>query len=163
MNSPGHRANILSRDATHMGLGITLGGEVAGRRELFVTQLFIRLPPPIDYRQARQQVTDMVRRVRALDEDRELSLVAQELAEGVAGGQTPADGSRTAGQRLAVLRLPYGKVTTQITTLADVAAFEADPSLKSRTLVAYGLGVAQGDHDVMGEHAITVVLLFGHR
>lgn len=163
MNSPGHRANILSRDATHMGLGITLGGDVAGRRELFVTQLFIRLPPPIDYRQVRQQVADMVRRVRVLDEDRELSLVAQELAEGVAGGQTPTDASRTAGQRLGVLRLPYGKVTTQITTVADVTAFEADPSLKSRSLVAYGLGVAQGDHEVMGEHAITVVLLFGHR
>ena len=26
MNSPGHRANILSRDATHMGLGVVLGG-----------------------------------------------------------------------------------------------------------------------------------------
>ena len=41
--------------------------------------------------------------------------------------------------------------------------FDADPSLKSNSLVAYGLGVAQGDHEVMGEHAITVVLLFGHR
>jgi len=163
MNSPGHRANILSPDVTHVGLGVSLGGEVAGRRELFVTQVFIRLPPPIDYRQARQQVADIVKRVRVIDEDRELSLIAQELAAEVAGGQSPADASKRAGAHLAPLRLPYSKVTSQVTTVADVAAFAPDSTLTDRSLIAYGLGLAQGDHEVMGEHAITIVLLFGHR
>ena len=35
--------------------------------------------------------------------------------------------------------------------------------LSERSLVAFGVGVAQGDHDVMGEAAIHVVLVFGHR
>ncbi len=163
MNSPGHRANILSREATHVGLGVVLGGMVAGRRELFVTQLFIRRPPPIDHRQVRDDVAAAVNRARPLDEDRELSLVAQELAEAVAAGGGPADASRRASQRLATLRLPYSKVTTQVSSVADLAAFNPDTSLSDRSIAAFGLGVAQGDHEVMGEAAIHIVLLFGHR
>jgi uncharacterized protein YkwD len=164
MNSPGHRANILSRDATHMAMAVMLGGEVAGRRELFVTQLFIRLPAPIDRRQVRDDVTQVIKkRRRQLDEDRELSLIAQELAESVASGATPTDASQGAGKRLAVMRLPYSKVTTQISTVADVTSFVPDSSLDDRSLAAFGLGVAQGDHDVIGESAIHIVLLFGHQ
>lgn len=163
MNSPGHRANILSRDVTHMGLGVELGGEVAGMRELFVTQLFIRTPARIDHRQTRDQVADIVKRVRPLDEDRELSLVAQGVAEGVAGGLTPAEASAEASARLATMRLPYSKVTTQVSTVADLSAFKPTRTLSQRSLVAFGVGVAQGDHDVIGESAIHVVLVFGHR
>jgi uncharacterized protein YkwD len=163
MNSPGHRANILSSDATHMGLGVVLGGEVAGRRELFVSQLFIRLPGRIDYRRTREEVLAIVRRARPLDEDRELSLVAQELAEDVAGGAAQADASRRSSTRLGVMRLPYGKVTIQVTAVAGLAAFQPDASLSERSLAAFGLGVAQGDHDIMGEAAIHIALVFGHR
>ncbi|HEX5061187.1 MAG TPA: CAP domain-containing protein, partial [Kofleriaceae bacterium] len=35
MNSPGHRANVLSSAATHVGIGVVLGEEVSGRREMF--------------------------------------------------------------------------------------------------------------------------------
>ncbi len=48
MNSPGHRANALSKSATHVGIGVVLGAEVGGRRELFVTEMFTRVPPPLD-------------------------------------------------------------------------------------------------------------------
>lgn len=44
MNSPGHRANILSTAVTHVGVGVALGDDAAGRRELFVAQLFTRPP-----------------------------------------------------------------------------------------------------------------------
>ena len=163
MNSPGHRANILSRDATHMGLGVILGAEVAGRREIFVTQLFIRLPSRIDHRQTRDEVADIVKRVRPLDEDRELSLVAEELAEDVAGGLKPADAAARASQRMATMRLPYSKVTTQVSTVSDLAAFRPSSSLSAPSLAAFGVGVAQGDHDVVGEAAIHIVLVFGHQ
>jgi hypothetical protein len=146
-----------------MGLGVILGGEVAGMRELFVTQLFIRTPARIDHRQIRDQVADIVKRIRPLDEDRELSLVAQGAAEAVASGLTPAQASAEASGRLTTTRLPYSKVTTQVSTVADLSAFKPTPTLSSRSLVAFGVGVAQGDHDVMGESAIHVVLTFGHR
>ncbi|HEY3354117.1 MAG TPA: CAP domain-containing protein [Polyangia bacterium] len=41
MQSPGHRRNVLAAGVTLAGIGVTIGREVAGRRELFVTQLFI--------------------------------------------------------------------------------------------------------------------------
>lgn len=45
MNQPRCRAAILSRTATHMGLGVALGQHTGGRRELFVTQVFVELAP----------------------------------------------------------------------------------------------------------------------
>src|SRR5262249_13157073 len=45
MNSPGHRANLMSPSATHLGVGVALGRPVGGQRELYVTQLFFRVTP----------------------------------------------------------------------------------------------------------------------
>ncbi|HEX3762285.1 MAG TPA: CAP domain-containing protein [Kofleriaceae bacterium] len=44
MNSPGHRANVLSIDVTHVGIGIVLGAPVSGRREIYITEIFLREP-----------------------------------------------------------------------------------------------------------------------
>jgi uncharacterized protein YkwD len=46
MDSPGHRANILSVAATDVGIGVAFGEDAAGRRELFIAQLFTRAPGP---------------------------------------------------------------------------------------------------------------------
>ncbi len=43
MNSPGHRRNVLHRDVTDVGVGVVLGREVGGRREMWVTELFAKL------------------------------------------------------------------------------------------------------------------------
>jgi uncharacterized protein YkwD len=43
MGSPGHRRNVLHPDATRVGIGVVLGREVGGRRELWVTEVFARL------------------------------------------------------------------------------------------------------------------------
>jgi uncharacterized protein YkwD len=40
MQSPGHRKNCLSPDVTHVGIGLSLGRDVGGRREFYVTQLY---------------------------------------------------------------------------------------------------------------------------
>jgi len=42
------RAAILSESTTHVGVGITYGDEVSGRREIFVAQVFIRVSPKAD-------------------------------------------------------------------------------------------------------------------
>jgi uncharacterized protein YkwD len=44
MNNPNTRTAILSRRATHMGLGVALGNQAGDRRELFVTQIFVEWP-----------------------------------------------------------------------------------------------------------------------
>jgi uncharacterized protein YkwD len=163
MNSPGHRANILSRDASHMAIGVVLGEDVAGRRELFVTQLFIRKTARIDAGAVARQVRERVQQARAIDEDPRLSGVAQELAQGVAAGSSPNDASVVANKRLSGMSLPYAKVTTLVTTVADLAAFKPEQSLGDKSIRAYGAGIAQGDHDVMGEGAIHIVLLLAHK
>lgn len=162
MNSPGHRSGILSPEATHMGVGVALG-EVAGSPQLFVTQLFVRLPAPIDFRLAREQAVGAIERVRRLDEDRELSLVAQDLAQDMASGARAADIFGRARERMGAKRTPYSQVVAMVTTTADIAAFQPDKGVVDRSVAAYGLGVAQGDHDVVGEAAIHIVLLLGQR
>jgi uncharacterized protein YkwD len=42
MNSPGHRANVMSTEVTHVGIGVVLGVPVSGRREIYITELFLR-------------------------------------------------------------------------------------------------------------------------
>jgi len=44
MNSPGHRANLLSTEVTHVGIGVVLGAPVSGRRAIYITQIFLREP-----------------------------------------------------------------------------------------------------------------------
>jgi uncharacterized protein YkwD len=44
MQSPGHRRNLLAAGVTHVGIGVVLGREVAGRREVYVTQI-LATPP----------------------------------------------------------------------------------------------------------------------
>src|SRR5690606_36887655 len=118
------------RDATHMGIGVVLGEDVAGRRELFVTQLFTRRTAPIDRGAVHEQVRARVKAARGIDEDARLSQVAQELAAGLAGGRTTAEVSQVASRRLGGMNLPYAKVTTVVTTVAALDAFEPQKSLK---------------------------------
>src|SRR5262249_23558916 len=42
MNSPGHRANVMSGEVTHVGIGVVLGAPVSGRRAICVTEIFLR-------------------------------------------------------------------------------------------------------------------------
>src|SRR5207302_483294 len=45
MNSPGHRANILSREATRVGVGVVFDPQA---KEMLVTQLFAKPPEKFD-------------------------------------------------------------------------------------------------------------------
>jgi uncharacterized protein YkwD len=48
MASPAHRRNILSEQVTLVGIGVALGREVAGRREIYVTEVMIGLPRKLE-------------------------------------------------------------------------------------------------------------------
>lgn len=170
MNSPGHRANLLAKEVTHVGLGIVLGEEVAGRRELFVTQLFIRVAARLDATAAREVIVGKVRAARpggqggaALGEDAELGALAQDFAAALAAGGDAKAAAARSSERLSKLGAAYSKVTTVAITLSDLAAFDPSASLRDATILRYGVGIAQGDHPQMGEGALHVVLLLGHR
>jgi uncharacterized protein YkwD len=44
MASPAHRRNVLSEQVTRVGIGVALGRAVAGRREVYATEIMIGLP-----------------------------------------------------------------------------------------------------------------------
>jgi uncharacterized protein YkwD len=163
MNSPGHRANILSRQATHVGVGIVLGKEVAGRREMFITQVFIRVASEINPDEIAAAVSKKVRARRSLAGDAWLDEVARDFAGRVAAGTPTPEAAARASEKLRTRPNAFRGVTTVATTVADVSAFDPGQALADESVSHFGIGVAQGDHPELGDGAIFIVVLFGHR
>jgi uncharacterized protein YkwD len=163
MNSPGHRANILSKEVSRVGIGITLGEEVAGRRELLVTQVFIHVPSVIDPKKVRKQVAARIRQVKAMTSDANLQSIAQTFADAIAKGESTQSASQRAGKSLDVNRGGFARVSTLVTTVADIASFDPKDSLGEAGVRFMGIGIAQGNHAVMGDGAIYIVVLLGER
>ena len=163
MNSPGHRANLLSNQVTHIGIGILFGEEVSDRREMFVTQVFTRVPPKIEHRAVVDRVHEKIEEYRALTQDESLAELAQRYADDIGGGKTTEEASERARERMKDLASKYSRVTTVVSTVADVEAFNPETVLTDRQTTHYGLGVAQGTHEVIGEGAIYVVLMVARK
>ena len=163
MNSPGHRANILAPQATHVGVGIVLGKEVAGRREMFITQVFIRVTETIKPDAVIARISDKILAQRKLTGDAWLGEVAQEFADRVAGGADTKAAAARASEKLKSRPHAFSGVTTLATTVADVSAFDPAQALADKSVTHFGVGVAQGDHPQLGDGAIYIVVLFGHR
>jgi uncharacterized protein YkwD len=159
MNSPGHRANLLSKQVTHIGIGIVFGDEVAGRREMFVTQVFTRVPPKIEHRAVVKVVQEKIDVARDITHDTSLGELAQRYADDIAGGKSTEEASKRSKRRMKDFAPQYSRVTTVVSTVADVDAFNPDTVLTDRKTTHYGVGVAQGQHDVIGEGAIYIVLM----
>jgi len=163
MNSPGHRANLLSDEVTHVGIGITLGKDVAGRRELLVTQVFIKIPKKIRAADVRKQVAAKIQSIKTMTASPELRKVAQTFATELANGVSTPEASKHASKSLDSSARGFARVSTLVTTVADVASFDPTGSLGGANVGYHGIGIAQGDHPVMGEDAIYIVILLGQK
>jgi uncharacterized protein YkwD len=164
MNSPGHRANLLSSDATHVGVGVVLGDEVQGQREIYVTQLFFRVPPKVSDGEARAAVRAQIVKARAgaglpeLRADADLDALAQHMAERLARGQDRDDVQRAGEARMDEMASKFSAIMTVILVAGGPEAVGAD-AVADDTARFWGLGVAQGDHAEVGPHALYVVIL----
>jgi uncharacterized protein YkwD len=164
MESPGHRANVLSQDATHVGIGVALGAEVQGRRELYVTQLYFRVPPKVDNATARKAVRDRLVDVRArakkvsLRSDADLEGLAQTMAEDLAAGRDQAAVQSKADRKMDALGHRFASITTVVLIAGDAEAIGLD-AVADDDARAWGLGVAQGPSAEIGERALFVVVL----
>ena len=163
MNSPGHRASILHDAVTHVGVGVVLGEHIAGRRELFVSQVFIRRGVPTDPRVATEAIHREVQLRRPLAADPGLAAVAQSFAHMLADGVPRDEAAAAASQKLEERAVSFADVSSLVAVIPDVGDFEPDRALADEGITHYGVGVAQGDHEVMGEGSFTVVLLVGRR
>lgn len=161
MNSPGHRANVLSPHATHIGIGIVLGEEVAGRREMFVTQVFTRVPPQVSPAEARQQIHGKVARRGGVAHDQALSALSQEYADALVAGEPAAQIAARQSKKLDAFGARYRKVTTSVIAVADVEAFDAQQAIGDAAVTHYGLGLARGAHEELGDRALFIVMLLG--
>jgi uncharacterized protein YkwD len=163
MNSPGHRANLMSTAATHVGMGVVLGDEISGRRELFITQVFIRVPPKIDPKVIAELVRSRIAAVRKVTVDSRLAATAHELAIGLAAGK-PRDALwPDAKKELDGLGMDYGRVGSVITAVAETDSIDGTALVGDYKPDAIGVGVAQGVHPEIGDNAIWVVVLLAER
>ncbi len=163
MNSPGHRANLMSATATHVGISVVLGDDVSGRRELFVTQVFIRIPPKVDTGAAAELVRQRVESVRRVAVSARLSSTAQQLADGLAAGKSRDALWPAARRQLDSLGSIYARVGSVITAVSELDSLDGKQLVGDYKPDDIGIGIAQGMHPEIGEGAIWIVILMGER
>jgi uncharacterized protein YkwD len=165
MNSPGHRANILHRSATHVGIGVVLDGAEGQAPALYVTQVFLRENAVIDLAAERDRLRRAIvarredKGARGAKADAALDKLAQALAAELrdkngevseARKQEILSGGPTRYRAIGALVT----ITSEIDGVSDGVVGKAD---------GLGVGVAQGDHPTIGTNALYVVVLLGER
>ncbi|MEO6777420.1 MAG: CAP domain-containing protein [Kofleriaceae bacterium] len=163
MNSPGHRANLMSVAATHVGMAVVLGDDVSGRRELFVTQVFIRIPPKVDAARAAAVVERQLDTVRAVRINPKLAATAQQFADGLAAGKSRDSLWPAARHELDALGNKYARVGSVITAVSELDSIVGKELVGDYKPDDVGIGIAQGSHPEIGEGAIWIVILMGEK
>jgi len=163
MNSPGHRANIMSAIATHIGIGVAFGDEISGRREIFITQVFTRVPPKIDPARAFETVRQKLQAARPLVPAQQLRLPAQQFADALATGKTRDEAYDAIRSQLQGLGQRYQRVGSVITATADLDSFDGAGVVAESAGDEVGIGIAQGPHPDFGDRAIWIVILLASR
>jgi uncharacterized protein YkwD len=163
MNSPGHRANLMSRAATHAGIGVVFGEQVSGRREIFITQVFTRVPPKVDPNQAADEVRRKIAAVHPVGADPTLTAIAQELATGLAAGKTREQAYGPLRPKVDTLGRRYARVGSVITAAGDLDAIDGASILGDAKPDDVGIGIAQGPHPEIGEGAMWIVVITANK
>jgi hypothetical protein len=163
MNAPGTREIILSRDATHVGLGAALGENGAGRRDLYITEVFTRERPVVDPAKAIEQLRERVAAIRSVGSNPELDAIAQVLADGLAHGRSIDDVDPAVKKRIHALGKRYVGIAQVIVPAIELDGINGATILGNNTPDDVGLGVAQGTHPELGDNTIFVMALLATR
>nr|MBA2542848.1 CAP domain-containing protein [Deltaproteobacteria bacterium] len=163
MNSPGHRANLMSGTATHIGIGVVYGDEVPGRHEIFITQVFTRVPPKIDPVRTAEQIRLKLVAVKPMGVDVRLVAIAQQLADQLAQGKTREQAYPTVRKQVDALGNVYAKVGSVITAASEIDSLDGASILGDARPDDVGIAIAQGPHPEIGDKAIWIVVLLAHK
>jgi uncharacterized protein YkwD len=164
MNSPGHRANLMSGIATHLGIGVAFGEQISGRREIFITQVFTRVPPKIDPVKAVETVRQKLQAARPpLVPAVQLRGPAQQFADALATGKSREEAYDAVRAQLEGLGRRYQRVGSVITATADLDSFDGVGVVAESVADEVGIGIAQGPHPDFGDSAIWIVILLANR
>ena len=169
MDSPGHRAAILNRSVTHVGIGVA-SERKEGLTDYLVTELFIRRIPPLGGEAMLLVLAELAASreldgLPALKEDPALSGLAGEAAR-----EFLEDHALTQGevmdrlrQRLGRGQAAGGSVTAAFIVSGSIKEgvdrMEIDPKAWARARKV-GAGVAQGVRPGLVPNSIVLILIF---
>lgn len=163
MNSPGHRANLTSTTATHVGIGVVFGEEVSGRRAIFITQVFTRVPPKLDPAKAAEALRARIAAVQRVTSAPKLVGIAQEWATLLAAGKSRDETYPIMRRKVDGLGGSYLRVSSVITAASELDSLDGKSLLGDGLVDDIGVGVAQGTHPEIGDGAVWVVILLAQR
>jgi uncharacterized protein YkwD len=163
MNSPGHRANIMSTSATTIGIGAVFGDSGSGRREIFITQVFTRVPPKIDALKAAGVVTAKITAAKPITSNNKLAAIAQQMAVQLAAGKTRDEAYDGVKKQVEAFGNVYARVSSVVTATADLEQLDGGSLLGSGKTDEVGVGVAQGPHPEIGDSAMWIVVLLAQK
>jgi uncharacterized protein YkwD len=164
--SPVHRANYMSTDATHAGIGVATTTDPKSGTRVVITELFVRELAQLDVSTVAPRLRDAVNKRRssagmsAFRDDATLDKVAQEYAASLAeSAGNMSDGKHN--HIVAPLYRNFRTVDFLSGAKGDPLEFADEKTVITSKERAMGIGVAQGNHPVLGKNATYVVLLFG--
>ena len=166
MESPGHRANLVNPDVSHVGIGVVAQPEGA-RSAFIVTEVFVRMAERVDLTGAPSTIVDLINRSRSargappVEIQDHLSEAAQSAATeffadpGLSQQDTVDDASASL-RRFAIAYRRLGGVMAIVADVSEAGALEPtlDPDVRH-----VGIGVAQGTRPDTGPNAIAVVII----
>jgi uncharacterized protein YkwD len=159
--SVGHRANLLSPEFSHVGVGVARADE-RGQTQWYVTQLFARKAAPIDASALLAEIVDRLGKARdAADAGPlELSDVLDEIASLGAEEAANAAGDRLA-ERLGREARDRSRrtVAVSVQVIYDLEQLQLSASLLDPAMTRLGAAVYQPSDDLSGK--IAVVLIAG--
>lgn len=166
MESPGHRANLVNPDVTHVGIGVVAQPEGA-RSAFIVTEVFVRMAERVDLSDASERLEGLINRSRSargappVELQDHLSEAAQRAAEEFFADpslsqQDTVDDASASLRRFAIAYRRLGGVMAIVADVGEAGAIEPtlDPDVRH-----VGIGVAQGTRPDTGPNAIAVVII----
>ncbi len=161
MNSPGHRANILSNEFTHCGIGLVL----ASNGMLYITQVFDTPAPPVNLQTIGTTVLEKLNDARGklgkrpLPVHAGLTKLASEYAAAAAHAGKPIAADLVASAMAAGLNnKQLGMTQVRTWNLEELAAAAA---LLAPRAGQIGLGFAENtEHKALGYGIVWAVVIF---
>jgi uncharacterized protein YkwD len=170
MASPGHRAVVLSRGATHVGIGVELRARAGEPPAYYVTELFLRDAPPVTPAAGAAGLATLVNDARRkaglapLKLDARLSaLAAKGCEEHMERGRTPAETSAAVGAGFGATSADYRAIATILSVVPYLETILGSPEILDKGFVAFGTGAYEGKHPVEGSGVCIMVLLASPR
>jgi uncharacterized protein YkwD len=166
MSSPGHRANILNPDVSHVGVGVV--AEAEGDRRAFVaTEVFLRMNREVDLGDAPEQLLALInenRRRRGaspveLDPNLQRAArdgAAQYFSEPSLTQQDVVDEASASLRRFAIAFSRVGGLMAVVDDIEEAGRLE--PTFDGE-LRYVGIGVAQGSRPDTPGNSIAVVIM----